>query len=130
MTSRELKRGTGHAVFILPDVLFTLYIECNPHACTTHMSSSLHQLTHTHMKPSRMNNRCFGLYFQKRDEQTLCLVQLVTSILGKKMTHALIKKKINRPPQIWGNICSFPHILGSPSSYMTLQLLHSEFPYI
>jgi hypothetical protein len=22
------------------------------------------------------------------------------------------------------------HILGSPSSYMTLQLLHSEFPYI
>ncbi len=31
---------------------------------------------------------------------------------------------------IWGNICAFPHILGSPSSYMTLQLLHSEFPYI
>jgi hypothetical protein len=35
-----------------------------------------------------------------------------------------------RPPHIWGNICAFPHILGSPSSYMTLQLLHSEFPYI
>ncbi len=32
-------------------------------------------------------------------------------------------------PHIWGNICAFPHILGSPSSYMTLQLLHSEFPY-
>jgi hypothetical protein len=31
---------------------------------------------------------------------------------------------------IWGNICAFPHILGSPYSYMTLQLLHSEFPYI
>jgi hypothetical protein len=29
-----------------------------------------------------------------------------------------------------GNICAFPHLLGSPSSYMTLQLLHSEFPYI
>ncbi len=29
-----------------------------------------------------------------------------------------------------GNNCAFPHILGSPSSYMTLQLLHSEFPYI
>ncbi len=28
------------------------------------------------------------------------------------------------------NICAFPHILGSPSSYMTLQLLRSEFPYI
>ncbi len=31
---------------------------------------------------------------------------------------------------IWGNICTLPHILGSLSSYMTLQLLHSEFPYI
>jgi hypothetical protein len=35
-----------------------------------------------------------------------------------------------RPPYIWGNICAFPHILGSHSSYMTLQLLQSEFPYI
>ncbi len=25
---------------------------------------------------------------------------------------------------------AFPHTLGSSSSYMTLQLLHSEFPYI
>ncbi len=33
-------------------------------------------------------------------------------------------------PHIWGNICTFPHVLGSPSSYMTLQLLHFEFPYI
>ncbi len=33
-------------------------------------------------------------------------------------------------PHIWGNICAFPHILVSPSSYMPLQLLHSEFPYI
>ncbi len=31
---------------------------------------------------------------------------------------------------VWLNICAFPHILGSPFSYMTLQLLHSEFPYI
>jgi hypothetical protein len=29
-----------------------------------------------------------------------------------------------------GNICAFPHIWGSPSSTMTVQLLHSEFPYI
>ncbi len=29
-----------------------------------------------------------------------------------------------------GKYCAFPHILESPSSYMTLQLLHSEFPYI
>ncbi len=31
---------------------------------------------------------------------------------------------------VWGNICAFPHISESPSSYMTLQLLHSEFSYI
>ena len=30
-------------------------------------------------------------------------------------------------PHIWGNICAFHHIFGSSSSYMTLQLLHSEF---
>ncbi len=29
-----------------------------------------------------------------------------------------------------GKYCAFPHILGSSSSYMTLQLLRSEFPYI
>ena len=28
------------------------------------------------------------------------------------------------------NIFAFPHILGSPSLYMTLQLIPSEFPYI
>jgi hypothetical protein len=28
------------------------------------------------------------------------------------------------------NICALPHILGSPSSYMTLHLIPSEFPYI
>ncbi len=35
-----------------------------------------------------------------------------------------------RPPHIWGNICAFPQILGSPSPYRTLQLFHSEFPYL
>ncbi len=34
------------------------------------------------------------------------------------------------PSHIWVNICAFPRILGSPYSYLTLQLLHSEFPYI
>jgi hypothetical protein len=28
------------------------------------------------------------------------------------------------PPNIYLHICAFPHTLGSPSSYMTLQLLH------
>ncbi len=31
---------------------------------------------------------------------------------------------------VWLNICAFPHILGSPSSYMTLHPIPSEFPYI
>ncbi len=31
---------------------------------------------------------------------------------------------------IWGNICAFPHIFRSSSSYMTFQLLHSEFPHM
>ncbi len=56
--------------------------------------------------------------------------------------HNLIKKKIKcssyirkfRMEQLQGHIwltaCAFPHILGSPFSYMTLQLLHFEFPYI
>jgi hypothetical protein len=28
------------------------------------------------------------------------------------------------------NICAFPHILGSPSSYMTLHTIPSKFPYM
>ncbi len=28
------------------------------------------------------------------------------------------------------NICAFPHILGSPSSYMTLHLIPYKFPYL
>ncbi len=30
---------------------------------------------------------------------------------------------------MYGDICAFPHILGSPSSYMTLHPIPSEFPY-
>jgi hypothetical protein len=43
------------------------------------------------------------------------------------MTNGLLSANIRL------NICSFPHIvhvLGSPSSYMTLQPIPSEFPYI
>ncbi len=34
------------------------------------------------------------------------------------------------PPQILLNSCAFPHILGSPSSYLTLQPLPSKFLYL
>jgi hypothetical protein len=33
-------------------------------------------------------------------------------------------------PNIWGNAQIVPHIWGGRKSYRTLQLLHSEFPYI
>jgi hypothetical protein len=41
---------------------------------------------------------------------------------------AVAKSYITNGLLIWRNISQFPHILGSLSSYMTLQLLHSEFP--
>ncbi len=60
--------------------------------------------------------------------------------------YALIKNKIKGNKEIrrdrmqshiWltsssymGKICAFPHQLGSPSSYMTLHPIPSEFPYI
>ncbi len=31
---------------------------------------------------------------------------------------------------MWLNICAFPHILASPSSFMTLQPIPPKFPYI
>ncbi len=51
--------------------------------------------------------------------------------------YALIKNKIRFSSHMkkfrgirCKDICAFPHILGSPSSYMTLHLIPSEFPYI
>ncbi len=41
---------------------------------------------------------------------------------------AVAKSYMTNGLLIYGEI--FPHILGSPSSYMTLQLFHSEFPYV
>jgi hypothetical protein len=45
---------------------------------------------------------------------------------------AVAKSYMTNGLLIYGEIFSYflIHILGSPSSYMTLQLLHSEFPYI
>jgi hypothetical protein len=56
-----------------------------------------------------------------------------TSYIRKFRTeHAVAKSYMTNGLLIygdWGNIYAYPHIFGSPSSYMTLQLLHSEFPY-
>ncbi len=41
-----------------------------------------------------------------------------------------IRKFICNQSHIWLNIWAFPHLLGAPSSYMALQPIPSEFPYI
>ncbi len=46
---------------------------------------------------------------------------------------AVAKSYMTNGLLIYGEIFAHflnPHILGNPSTYMTLQLLHSEFPYI
>ncbi len=50
----------------------------------------------------------------------------------KKIQNGAVSKSYTQltAPHILRNICAIPHILGSPSSYMTLQLRHSEFLYI
>ncbi len=66
-------------------------------------------------------------------------VQIFEATMIKKNQIFLINKEIQNGAvaksnmtnglliHIWGNIWAFPQILGRPSSYMTLQLLHSEF---
>jgi hypothetical protein len=43
-------------------------------------------------------------------------------LIYEKIQNGAVAKSLydKWPPQIWGNICVFPQILGSPSSYMTL----------
>ncbi len=61
-----------------------------------------------------------------------CLFYFFIFLIYKEIQNGAVAKSYmtNGPPHIWGNICAFPHILGSSSSYMTVQLLYSEFPYI
>jgi hypothetical protein len=64
------------------------------------------------------------IYTDKKENQIFLIYKEIQNgaVAKSYMTNGLL---------IYGtNICAFPHILGSPSSYMTLQLLHSEFPYI
>ncbi len=49
-------------------------------------------------------------------------------LIYKEIHNGVVAKScMTKGPHIWENICEFPHILGNPSSYMTLQLLHSKF---
>jgi hypothetical protein len=62
-------------------------------------------------------------YTDKKSNQ-IFLKEIQSGAVAKSyMTNGLLS-------EILGNICAFPHKLGNPSSYMTLQLLQSEFPCI
>jgi hypothetical protein len=65
------------------------------------------------------------LYTDKKENQIFLIDKEIQNgaVAKSNMTNGLL---------IYGEIfCAFPHILGSPSSsYMILQLLHSEFPYV
>jgi hypothetical protein len=68
------------------------------------------------------------LYTDKKENQIFLLSKEMQrrSVAKSYMTNSLLSANIRL------NICAFPHIhvLGSPSSYMTLQPIPSEFPYI
>ncbi len=64
----------------------------------------------------------FRMYTDKKENQIF--------FIYKDIQNGAVAKSYMANGLIWGNICAFSHILGSPSSYMTLQLLHSEFPHI
>jgi hypothetical protein len=63
------------------------------------------------------------LHTDKKENQIFLISKEIQkgSVAKSFMTNGLL---------IYGCICAFPHILGSPSSYMTLQRIPSEFPYI
>ncbi len=70
-------------------------------------------------------NNAFGYTDKKENKIFLIYKEIHSGAVAKSyMTNGLLNH------HIWGNICAFTHTLGSPSSYMTLQLLHSEFPDI
>ncbi len=53
-------------------------------------------------------------------------------LIYKEIKNGAVTKSYmtNGPRHIWLNICTFPHIVGSPSSYVTLHPIQSEFPDI
>ena len=65
-----------------------------------------------------------GLSFTAKQENTIFLIFCIMKFRMEQLqSHVWLLLTSNGPPHIWGNICAFRHILGSPSSYMTLQLL-------
>jgi hypothetical protein len=78
-----------------------------------------------------------GTFFTERYFMMLKIYSSIWKLIKKKTKFSSYIRKSKRKQlqshmlqsHIWLNICAFPPILGSPSSYMTLQPLPSEFPY-
>jgi hypothetical protein len=67
------------------------------------------------------------MYTDKKDRKKFLIYKYV---LGKSEGSGAKSYMTNIPHIQYGeNICAFPHILGSPSSYMTLHPIPFEFPY-
>ncbi len=70
------------------------------------------------------SSQAWGYFSDKNEKNVLIYKEIQKGAVAKSyMTNG------QRPPHILLNICAFPHKLGSPSSYMTLQPVHFEFPY-
>ncbi len=75
-----------------------------------------------------LNSIFIGCFISRTLPKLLLSLFLGGWSMAKSIT--LKKRKIENGAVVKSYISAFPHILGSPSSYMTLQLFHSEFPNI
>ena len=75
----------------------------------------------------KVRRKPFARYTDKKVNQIFLIYKEIQSgaVAKSYMTNGLLIDG-----EIFTHFVLFPHILGSPSSYMTLQLLHTEFPYI
>jgi hypothetical protein len=106
--------------FVLPAFIYSLvtadkaarYTSVRSHCLNSHVAQSF---TSTHSENSTLIKKEKKVFLTYREIQ-------MGSVSKSYMTNDLL---------IYGeNICAFPHILGSPSSYMTMHPIPSEFPYI
>ena len=71
----------------------------------------------------RITNKIFFVQFSNTMHCTEKKENKIFLIYKEFQSGAVAKSYMTNGLLIWGNICAFPHILGS-------QLLHSGFPYI
>jgi hypothetical protein len=71
------------------------------------------------------NKEILGLFHTDKKEYKIFLID------KENRNGEVAKTCMQMPPHIRGKICAFPQYIWKPFLiYMTLQLLHFEFPYI